>query len=306
MKIKTVAIMGAGALGSYFVWGLLPKLKDDLCIIEVAERRESLMKEGMWINGDNYRPVIKTAEEAHGVDLLLVATKYTALRSVTEDIKKIVDDHTIIMSLLNGVDSEQIIGEAVGMERILYSVMRIVSERKENQVCFNAEAAEGLCFGEKDSKEPTERVNAVLEVFEGSRLKYRFVPDILANQWQKYATNIARHLPQSILGIGAGAFTDSEHMEFLSRGLWDEVRAVAGKRGISLEPYPFHDKPVAKKSARFSMLQDIDAGRKTEIDMFAGVLMQMAKEAGISVPYCTFGYHAVKVIEEKNEKKFDY
>ena len=58
-----------------------------------------------------------------------------------------------------------------------------------------------------------------------------------------------------------------------------------------------------RPEARFSTLQDIDAGRRTEIDMFAGVLMKKAAEAGIEVPYTAFTYHAIRALEEKNEGK---
>ena len=53
--------------------------------------------------------------------------------------------------------------------------------------------------------------------------------------------------------------------------------------------------------ARFSTLQDLDAGRRTEIEMFAGILMKKAAEAGIEVPYVTYTYHAIRALEEKNE-----
>ena len=59
-------------------------------------------------------------------------------------------------------------------------------------------------------------------------------------------------------------------------------------------------------SARYSTLQDLDAGRHTEIDMFSGALMRMGQELGIPVPYNEFAYHMIKAIEEKNDGRFDY
>ena len=56
----------------------------------------------------------------------------------------------------------------------------------------------------------------------------------------------------------------------------------------------------------FLRFQDLDAGRHTEIDMFAGVLMEKAKSVGISVPFTEYTYHAIKAIEEKNDGKFNY
>ncbi|MCI7533171.1 MAG: hypothetical protein MSA59_10020 [Lachnobacterium sp.] len=59
-------------------------------------------------------------------------------------------------------------------------------------------------------------------------------------------------------------------------------------------------------SAKFSTLQDIEAGRHTEIDMFSGALMRMGKELGIPTPYNEYTYHMIKALEEKNDGKFDY
>ena len=61
-----------------------------------------------------------------------------------------------------------------------------------------------------------------------------------------------------------------------------------------------------RSSARFSTLQDLDAGRHTEIEMFAGEMIRMGKECQIAVPYCEYTYHLIKALEEKNDRKFDY
>lgn len=58
--------------------------------------------------------------------------------------------------------------------------------------------------------------------------------------------------------------------------------------------------------ARYSTLQDLDAGRHTEIDMFSGALMRMGKELGIPTPYNEYTYHMIKALEEKNDGRFAY
>ncbi len=55
-----------------------------------------------------------------------------------------------------------------------------------------------------------------------------------------------------------------------------------------------------------STMQDIDAKRHTEIDMFSGALMRMGKELGIPTPYNEYTYHMIKAIEEKNDGRFNY
>ena len=58
--------------------------------------------------------------------------------------------------------------------------------------------------------------------------------------------------------------------------------------------------------ARYSTLQDLDAHRPTEIDMFSGALIRMGKELGIACPYNEMTYNLIKALEEKNDGKFDY
>jgi len=156
MKIETVAIYGVGAIGAYFVWGLQEKLGDQLCVVAKGERRERLRRDGIVINGTHYDLNVKTPEEARGVDLLLVSTKYGALRDALDDLAVIVDEHTTVLSLLNGVDSEEIIGERIGKEHMLYSIMKITSERKGNQMVFDPVTTPGIFYGELGIAEPTE------------------------------------------------------------------------------------------------------------------------------------------------------
>ena len=72
------------------------------------------------------------------------------------------------------------------------------------------------------------------------------------------------------------------------------VEAVSGK-GCAVKP-----------STHYSTLQDLDAGRHTEIDMFSGALMRMGAELGIPTPYNEYTYHMIKALEEKNDGRFDY
>ena len=65
------------------------------------------------INEKVYHPEVWTPSEANGVDLLIVSLKYGALPGAVDSIKEAVGDNTIIMSLMNGVDSEEIISEKV-------------------------------------------------------------------------------------------------------------------------------------------------------------------------------------------------
>lgn len=120
--------------------------------------------------------------------------------------------------------------------------------------------------------------------------------------------NVCNNLPQAILGAGVGCYRDSVHMQAISDGLRQELEAIAAAKGIDISKA---DKSSSRgsavpPSARYSTLQDLDAKRHTEIDMFSGALMKMGRELGIPTPYNEYTYHMIKALEEKNDGLFDY
>ena len=308
MKYQSVAILGAGAVGSYVMWGLAKKKEIDLCVVASGERKARYERDGFVINGQVYHPVVRTPEEAAGVDLLIVATKYQALRPALGDIRTVVDGHTTVMSLMNGVDSEEIIGEVIDPVQIVHSLIKVASERKGNQVVFDPETTIGIIYGEADLSRGTGRIEALNDLFADTGLHYRATDVILTENWSKFRLNVPNNQAQAMVGCGVGAYRDSEHVAFLRDRLREEVDRIAEKKGIDFDKADTSSTFGSKvrDRARYSTLQDLDAGRHTEVDMFAGAVVRMGRELGIPAPYNEFTYHIIKALEEKNDGKFDY
>lgn len=308
MKYQSVAILGAGAVGSYIMWGLAKKKEIDLCVVASGERKARYEREGFIINGQMYHPAVRTPEEASGVDLFIVATKYQALRPALGDIRTVAGEHTTVMSLMNGVDSEEIIGEAIDPSQIVHSLIKVASERKDNQVVFDPETTIGIVYGETDLSRGTGRVEALNDLFADTGLHYRATDVILTEIWSKFRLNVSNNQAQAMVGCGVGAYRDSEHVAFLRDRLREEVDRIAEKKGIDFDKADTSSTFGSKvrDRARYSTLQDLDAGRHTEVDMFAGAVVRMGRELGIPTPYNEFTYHMIKALEEKNDGKFDY
>ena len=308
MNIKRVAVLGAGAVGSYLIWGLSDKEELELGVVAKGERRERLLEQGLRINGKSYHPQIWTPEEAKNADLLVVALKYGSLRSALEDVQMIVGENTTVMSLMNGVDSEEIIAEKIDKSHILYSFIKIASQKKEDGFHFNPEATVGIYFGELEAPFESERVKAVDTLFDGTELHWTITEHIREEIWGKFRLNICNNLPQAVLGVGVGCYEDSEHMAAIREGLKKELLAIAEAKGINLELINEKSSKgsAVKASAKYSTLQDLEAGRHTEIDMFSGTLIRMGRELGIPTPYNEYTYHVIKALEEKNDGLFEY
>lgn len=224
MTIKTVAIFGAGAVGSYCIYGL-SKCDIQLSVIAKDERNERLKKNGCLINNIMYHPEVLTPKEAHGVDLLIVCLKYNALPDALEDIQQIVDEHTLVMSLMNGVDSEQIIGNQIGMQHMVYSVIKVASHKEGLGYVFDPETTIGIVL--EENKE-------IDKLFSRSNLRYRTTSYIQEEIWSKFRLNVTKNLPQAILGAGVGCYSDSDHMKAIQSGLKDELEAIAKAKGIDM------------------------------------------------------------------------
>ena len=308
MKIKSVAVLGAGAVGSYVIWGLSEKSDIRLGVIAEGERAERLKKNGCAINGKTYHPEVWTPDEAHDVDLMVVALKYGSLEGALESIQKATGEHTAIMSLMNGVDSEEIIGEVIDPSKIVHSLIKVASERKGNQVVFDPETTIGIIYGEADLSRGTGRIEALNDLFADTGLHYRATDVILTEIWSKFRLNVPNNQAQAMVGCGVGAYRDSEHVAFLRDRLREEVDRIAEKKGIDFDKADTSSTFGSKvrDRARYSTLQDLDAGRHTEVDMFAGAVVRMGRELGIPTPYNEFTYHMIKALEEKNDGKFDY
>jgi len=308
MIIKSVAVLGAGAVGSYVIWGLSEKKDIRLGVIASGERAKRLKNKGCKINDTVYHPEVWTPEEAYGVDFLIVSLKYGALPGALDDITAVTGENTVIMSLMNGVDSEEIIAEKVGAEHLLHAIIKVASHKENDGYVFNPEATLGIIFGEVPAPYDSERVQAVLDLFSGTGLHYRATDCILEEIWSKFRLNVCNNLPQAILGAGVGCYRDSVHMKAISDGLRAELMAIAEAKGIDISKADVSSGrgSAVPPTARYSTLQDLDAGRHTEIDMFSGALIRMGKELGIPTPYNEFTYHMIKALEEKNDGRFDY
>ena len=308
MKIQSVAVLGAGAVGSYVIWGLSHKKDIRLGVIAEGERADRLKKGGCRINDEVYRPEVWSPQEAEDVDLLIVSLKYGSLPEALESIKTIVGEHTTVMSLMNGVDSEELIAERVGDDRVLRSLIKVASHKEENGYYFNPETTLGIIFGELAAPFDSERVQAIESLFADTGIHFRSTEFIREEIWGKFRLNVCNNRPQAILGAGVGCYSDSTHMKAISDGLRRELEQIALAKGIDMSKMAGTSGrgSAVPASARYSTLQDLDAGRHTEIDMFSGALMRMGEELGIPTPYNEYTYHMIKALEEKNDGLFDY
>lgn len=303
-KIKKISLIGLGAMGSFFAPRLEKAYGDGFRIIADGERKKRLETEGVTINGVNYKFPVVTPQTTDDVsDLILIGVKGYALDQAIEDIRNQVGEDTLILSLLNGVDSEEKLEAAFGAEHVLYAFMRMSIVMKDGKADFDPYWGK-IHFGEKINKEYSDRVLKVKEVFDYADIPYEIDEDMLKGIWFKYMCNIGENMTCALLGIPFGVYRHDEDANWIRRNAMREVAAIAQKKGIDIgekeielqektvKTIPYENKP--------STLQDLEAGKRTEIEMFAGTVIRMGKELGISTPINKVFYHSIRVLETKN------
>ena len=304
-KIKKISLIGLGAMGVFFAPRLAAAYPEGFRVIADGERKRRLEEKGVIVNGVNYKfPIITPEEKRDPADLILIGVKGYGLDQAIEDIRNQVGEETLIISLLNGVDSEEKLVKSFGEKHVLYGYMRMSVVMKDGKADFDPYWGK-IHFGEKLNKEYSERVLAVKEVFDKADIPYEIDEDMLKGIWFKFMCNIGENMTCALLGIPFGGFQVSDHANWVRIEAMKEVAAIAQKKGISIGkkeiemqnktiltiPYP--NKP--------STLQDLEAFKHTEIDMFAGTVIQMGRELGIPTPICEMFYHGIHVLEEKND-----
>lgn len=309
MKIKTVALIGLGAMGSFFAPRLSAHLGNDFKVIASGERKTRLESHGVTINGVTHHFNIVTPDDPVGPsDLVIIAVKDTGLTQAIRDIARQVGPETHILCVLNGVDSEEQVAAAYGWAHVLYSYMRVSIVMTSGAADFDPDLGK-VHFGEAHNDVLSERVLAVKALFEDCGIPYATDRDMIRGMWFKFMCNIGENMTCTMLGVPFGAFQVSDYANEIRReAMWEVIR-VANRLGIGLGQADIDEQEPAIKRLPFlnkpSTLQDLENKRPTEVAMFAGKVVALGEKLGIETPVNRMFYNGIRVLEEKNAGLFE-
>mgnify|MGYP000618132455 FL=1 len=243
--------------------------------------------------------------EGEPADLVIFATKMSGLQQAIEDVRAQIGPETLILSPLNGVESEEDVARTYGWENIVYSLMRISSVKVGNTVSFDPNAAFYVEYGEKknDPANLSERVLRLKALFDGAGIRYQIRRICCWPSGKNLPATSAkiRSLPCSTCRMARGQLRGCRGAAHHGRGRGHRDRAEEGhphRDELCTRPSGCHQAVPPRNKP--STLQDILAGRKTEVDIFAGAVIRLGKEYGVPTPYNEFLYHAIRVLEAKN------
>ncbi|GFO55879.1 2-dehydropantoate 2-reductase [Geomonas sp. Red276] len=281
-----IAVIGAGALGAIYA-SLLSRTAHPVSFIAAGERHDRLKRDGVTVNGTFYAIDVRTPEEATPVDLLMVAVKHHHLDEAIGQMTNAVGPHTGILSVMNGIDSEERIGAVFGREKVLYGLsLGIDAVREGNAVTYQNLGR--IQFGERENGTLSGRVQRIAALFNEAGIAHETPKDMIRSLWFKYMINIGVNQVSAVLGATYGALRESAEAREMMEGAMREVIAVAMAAKVDLGDADIEQwyriLSSLGASGKTSMLQDVEAGRRTEVEMLAGTLIRLGRGYGIPTP----------------------
>jgi 2-dehydropantoate 2-reductase len=300
----TVAILGAGALGAVYASRFYDL--DPACISLMAsgERYHRLKQEGLIVNQRRYAiPVLSPQDAAPPADLVIVALKHCHLAAALPDLRNRVGDHTVILSVMNGLDSEAVIAEHYGEDKTLLCIAVGIDAQRSGNVVNHSKIGT-LFFGEAENSRLSARVLRVQQILSRAGIPYETPADMVRMLWWKFMINVGINQTSAILRAPYGVFQTDSHAQAIMEAAMREVIAVAQAAhvNLSLDDITGWYKVLntLHPQGKTSLLQDVEAGRTTEVDIFAGKMVELGREYGIPTPINDLLLHAIKVIEHSS------
>lgn len=303
MKIETVAVIGLGALGTIISKYLTEKLPPNrLRIIANQSRIHNYRQKGIYCNEKplDFNYVLPEPTEKPA-DLLIFCVKFNQLKAAIEDARFQVGEHTIILSALNGITSEEIIGEKFGMEKMLYCVAQGMDAVKiDNKVTYKNMGM--LCFGEKNNAVWSDKVQTVATFLDSINFPYEVPHNMEHHMWGKFMLNTGVNQTVAVFSTNYGGIQATGEPRQVMIAAMREVIDLSQKLGINLNEddlsYWLNVLTDLNPSGMPSMRQDMAAGRKTEVELFAGTAITLGKKHGVPTPVNEWLYEKVKDMEK--------
>ncbi|MCX7677834.1 MAG: 2-dehydropantoate 2-reductase [Spirochaetes bacterium] len=299
-----IGIVGAGAMGCLFAHYFV-RANIDVMLYDLPSRI-ALLKNGIRValfdglTSETYVSVSSTPSELNDCSIVFIFVKSYSTRDAALAISPYLNRDTILVTLQNGIGNKEILQEIFPNNRIVYGATTIGAHiNHEGIIC---EGGKGNIIIGSSNKVALENVCALFHATE-LPVECTSQPDLAV--WRKAIINAAINPLGALLGITNGEIILSPQLRHIQKKIIREAVQVASSLGITLisEELVEETSEVCKKTARnrCSMLQDIEAGRKTEIDSINGKIIQLAQLAGISTPYNDAIYCLIVAREAKKK-----
>ena len=288
-----IAILGAGAMGSFF-GGRLALAGHSVSLLDIDEAHlASIRAHGLRLSTDSGEQIVRNLvalrpeEASKPVDLVIVFTKTMHTTAALAAASAVLGPDTVILSLQNGLGNAERLARSVSPDRVMVGVTTWPADKSEpGSVNSHGQGTIRLMNANGTH---TSALEQTVQALNDADLSCHVDPDVWAAIWEKVAFNAALNSLCAVTQCMVGELTNTPDGEELALKIVSEVMAVARALGISATEAHVvsnvRDALAHHRTHRPSMLQDVLAGRRTEIEAINGAVVEAARKVGVEVPH---------------------
>jgi 2-dehydropantoate 2-reductase len=302
-----IAIIGAGAVGSYF-GGRLAAAGNKVHLLARGQHLHALQSRGLDVRsalGDLDRLMVPATDDPHGVgpvDVVLITVKGQDLAAAINAAQLLIDDDTAVIGLQNGVEAEEELSDALGVERVLGGVAYIEAVVSEPGVVEHRSRFARLLFGELDGRR-TPRTEEFLGVCREAGIDAEVSADIRREIWSKWVFICAFSGMTALCRQPIGHILRDPDLAAVYRRLLGEMAELAAACGIGLPPDIVEERLTFSREKLHpemssSLLADLQRGKPLEVEALNGHAVRLGRRLGVETPVNEVVYAALKPYRE--------
>lgn len=299
-----IAIIGAGGVGGYF-GGKIADAGFDVTFVARGEHLQTIREKGLKVKSIagnfNVRKAKTTAEIKNmgKVDLVLLGVKAWQVKDVAMQIKDVMDDHTTVLPLQNGVMAAQELALHLDKKNIIGGLCRIISKIEAPGIIRHFGVEPFIAFGELDNQK-TDRTAKIKELFDHAGIASLVADDIHVELWNKFMAICVSGL-LAVTRSTYGTVRELKETRKMMNDLLAEIYEISFGEKIRL------DNKIVEKTMRLidsypydstsSLTRDVMAGRPSEIEYQNGAVVKLGEKYNINVPVNTYIYSCILPME---------
>ena len=303
VKQLTFAVMGVGGVGGYF-GARLADAGAKVGFIARGSQLAAIRERGLAVLsplGDvTIQPADATDDPAAigPVDVVLFTVKLYDTDVAGAALGPLIGADTAVVSLQNGVDAEGRLAVLVGPEHVMGGVAQIATVIEKPGVIRHTGKLARVIFGELDGR-PSRRAEALLAACRAAGIDAALSDDIHKDLWRKFVILASLSAVTSLARLPVGPIREDADTLAMLRGALGEVAAVASAKGVDLgsdivlRQLAFVE--ALDPAMKPSMLQDLERGKRLEVESLSGAVARMGAELGVDTPVHRAAYAALKL-----------
>jgi 2-dehydropantoate 2-reductase len=305
-------VMGAGALGSVF-GGLLQCRGHAVTFLGRGPHYNHITTLGLTIDGIwgefHAGPVASQPGASDRFDVILLCVKSFGTREACRRVQGMLAPEGLILSVQNGLGNLEIIATAFGPERTVGARVIFGAQVIRPGLIRVTVYAEPVLMGAMVGVQPHQTLAQTITDLNQAGIPTQLVDDIIPHLWGKVLYNCALNPLGAILAVPYGTLGDNPETRHLMRQIIEEIFQVACAQGIRLSYIDaasyfkvFMERLVPATAGHWpSMWQDLEAGRRTEIEAMNGAICRYGAASGVSTPYNDAVSRLIRFLEQRRD-----